>query len=65
MAKAKAKKVKIQLIKSYIGSKPNQRKTALAMGLRKINQTLEVELSPSIQGMIDTIKHLVKVEEIK
>lgn len=58
------KTVRVELIKSCIGRKPNQRKTALALGLRKINQSVEVVINPSTQGMIDTISHLVKVEEL-
>ena len=61
---AKAKKVRITLVRSFIGRKPDQRKTALALGLRKISKSAEVTLSPSVQGMIDKISHLVKVEEI-
>jgi large subunit ribosomal protein L30 len=61
---AKKKKVRVRLVRSYIGRKPDQRKTAMALGLRKINQYKDVELSPSMQGMIDRISHLVKVEEI-
>jgi len=57
-------KVSIKLTKSLIGSKPNQRKTAEALGLRKIGQTAEIEVTPQIRGMIDVVKHLVEVKEI-
>jgi len=60
-----ADKIKIELIKSLIGHKPNQKKTAKALGLRKINQKVVKEATPSILGMVRTISHLVKVEEIK
>jgi len=63
--KASTKKVRITLVRSTISRKPNQRKTAQALGLRKIGSSIEVALNPSIQGMISTIDHLVKVEEIK
>ena len=63
MAK-KNKKIRITLIKSTIGRKPNQRKTAVALGLTKISKTVEQEATPSILGMVATIAHLVKVEEI-
>ena len=59
------KKIKIRLIKSIIGSKPNQRATALALGLRKINRTVEKEASPAIVGMVNRISHLVEVTEAK
>jgi len=61
---AKKKKIRVRLVRSFIGRKPEQRKTALALGLRKINQHIDVELNPSMQGMIDRISHLVKIEEI-
>ncbi|MBN2651820.1 MAG: 50S ribosomal protein L30 [Spirochaetales bacterium] len=64
MAKAKAKKVKVTLVRSLIGRKPNQRKTAKALGLKKINSTVEKELNPAVQGMLNTVAHLVKIEEI-
>lgn len=65
MAKSKStKRVKVTLVRSTIGRKPNQKKTCLALGLRKINKTIEVQLNPAVEGMIRTISHLVEVEEI-
>ena len=58
-------KVRITLVKSPIGRKPNQRRTVEALGLRRIRHTVEKELNPSLQGMIDTVAHLVNVEVIK
>lgn len=57
-------KVKITLVKSTIKKAGNQKKTIAALGLRKINQTVVKELNPAIQGMINTVKHLIKVENI-
>ncbi len=57
-------KLSIKLIKSVIGTKPNQRKTVEALGLRKMGQVTEKEDTPQIRGMIETVKHLVEVEEI-
>lgn len=57
-------KVSIKLTKSLIGTKPNQRKTVEALGLRKIGHTTEKEVTPQIRGMIDVVKHLVEVKEI-
>ena len=57
------KQIKITLVKSLIGRKPNQIATAKALGLTKINQTVEKEANEAILGMVNTIKHLVKVEE--
>jgi len=60
----KMSKLKIQLIKSPIGYKSDQRATALALGLRKIRSVVEKEDLPQIRGMIKKIRHLVKVEEV-
>ena len=57
------KTIEITLVKSLIGRKPNQIATAKALGLTKINQTVEKEANEAILGMVNTIKHLVKVEE--
>ena len=58
-------KVKIKQVKSSIGSKKNQRETIKALGLNKIGKTVEKILNPSIEGMLDKVKHLVEVTEIK
>jgi len=58
------KQIKITLVKSTIGAKPNQRKTVEALGLKKINQSKVQPDNEAIRGMIFTVKHLVKVEEI-
>ena len=57
--------LKITQIKSRIGSTAQQRKNLAALGLRKINQTVEHDDSVIIKGMIERVKHLVKVEEVK
>lgn len=57
-------KVTITLKKSLIGRKPNQVKTAKALGLKKVNQSVTKELNDQIQGMINTISHLIHVEEM-
>lgn len=57
-------KLSIKLIKSVIGTKPNQRKTVEALGLNKIGQSTEKEITPQLRGMIETVKHLVEVKEI-
>lgn len=61
---AKAKKIRITLIKSTIGQKPAKRATVRSLGLRKINSCVEQEANPSILGMAASVSHLVKVEEI-
>ena len=60
-----AEKIKIRLVRSTIGRKPYQRKTAKALGLGKINSMVEKEVNPAILGMVRAIEHLVEVEEIK
>ena len=58
-----AKKIKLTQIKSGIGSTKRQKLTLVALGIRKLNNTIEVESSPQIQGMIAKVRHLLKVEE--
>ena len=58
-----AKTVMITLKKSPIGCLPKQRATLKALGLTKINKTVEKECNESIQGMIKVVEHLVTVEE--
>jgi large subunit ribosomal protein L30 len=57
-------KVKVTQIKSVIDRPKSQKATMKALGLRKMNQTVEHEGSPQIMGMINKIKHLVKIEEV-
>lgn len=57
-------KVRITLVKSTIKKTGIQKKTVAALGLRKLNQSVEKELNPAIQGMINTVKHLIKVETV-
>ena len=59
-----SKKVKIKQIKSTIKRLESQKRTLEALGLRKIGMEVEHELSPSISGMIDKVKHLVSINEI-
>jgi large subunit ribosomal protein L30 len=58
-----ANKLEITLTKSVIGSKPAQRKTVEALGLRKLNQTVEHQDNVAIRGMINIVDHLVTVKE--
>ncbi|MGM0431477.1 MAG: 50S ribosomal protein L30 [Spirochaetota bacterium] len=65
MAKKKVDKIRIELVRSVIGRKPQQRKTVKALGLGKINSSVEREDTPVVRGMVKTVSHLVKVEEMK
>lgn len=58
-----ANKLEITLTKSVIGAKPAQRKTVEALGLRKMNQTVEHQDNVAIRGMITKVSHLVTVSE--
>ena len=58
-------KLKITQIKSRIGAGAQQKKNLDALGLRKMNATVEHEASAIILGMVEKVKHLVKVEEVK
>ncbi|MDE5637956.1 MAG: 50S ribosomal protein L30 [Alistipes sp.] len=57
-------RLKITQVKSRIGASAQQRKNLDALGLRKINQSVEHDDSVIIKGMIERVKHLVKVEEV-
>ncbi|MBQ9708713.1 MAG: 50S ribosomal protein L30 [Firmicutes bacterium] len=59
-----AGKLKITLVKSPIAAIPKQRATVEALGLRKLNKTVEMPDNGAVRGMIARISHLVKVEEI-
>ncbi|HKM92818.1 MAG TPA: 50S ribosomal protein L30 [Prolixibacteraceae bacterium] len=57
-------KIKITLVKSKIGSTNRQKLILEALGLKKLNSSVEHEATPSIMGMVNKMKHLIKVEEI-
>ena len=56
--------LRVTLVKSVIGSKKDQIATIEALGLKKIRDTKEHADNPQIRGMVNKVKHLVKVEEI-
>ncbi len=57
-------KIRIKLVKSAIGRIESQKKTLKALGLRKLNQVVVKEDTPSIRGMINKVSHLIEVEEV-
>ncbi len=59
-----AGKLKITLVKSTIGAVPKHVKTVEALGLRKLNKSVEMPDNAATRGMIQQVRHLVKVEEI-
>lgn len=58
-------KIKVTQVKSGIDRPERQKRTLRALGLRKMNSTVEVEANEQIKGMITKVLHLVKVEEVK
>ena len=62
MAKAQGKKLKVTLLKSIIGTKPEHRASVRGLGLRRINHTVEVDDTPAIRGMINKVSYLVRCE---
>ena len=58
------KKYKVTQVRSSIGRPAAQKRTLEALGLRKLNQTVEHQGTPQIEGMIEKVRHLVIVEEI-
>ena len=59
-----ADKLKITLVKSTIGAIPKHRATVEALGLKKLNKSVELPNNDATKGMINQVKHLVNVEEI-
>jgi large subunit ribosomal protein L30 len=59
---AEAKKIKVTLVKSVIGTKESHRACVRGLGLRKLNQTVEVEDTSAVRGMINKVFYLVKWE---
>lgn len=57
-------KIKITQVKSVIDRSERQKRTMQALGLRKMNHTVEHEESAAILGMVEKVKHLVKVETV-
>ena len=63
MMAAKQKRIKVTLVKSEIGYNRRQRATLRGLGLRRLHQTVEVVDHPASRGMINKVRHLVKVGE--
>ena len=58
------KKIKITQVKSVIDRSERQKQTMIALGLKKMNASVEVEATPQILGMVTKVNHLVKVEQV-
>ena len=57
-------KIKVTQVKSGIDRSERQKRTLLALGLRKMHTSVEVEATAQIRGMVEKVHHLVKVEEM-
>ncbi|MAX80843.1 MAG: 50S ribosomal protein L30 [Crocinitomicaceae bacterium] len=58
-------KIKITQVKSQINRPKDQKLTLVALGLKKLNQTVEHEVTPQILGMVKKVEHLLTVETVK
>jgi len=59
------KKIKVKQVRSQIRRPKNQKLTLEALGLRRMNQVVEHNATPQILGMVNKVKHLISVEEVK
>ena len=58
-----ADKLKVTLVKSPIGCVPKHRRTVEALGVKKVNKTVELPDNAAVRGMVNQVSYLVKVEE--
>jgi large subunit ribosomal protein L30 len=58
-------RLKVNQVKSTIGTKPNHRETLRSLGLKRIHDVVVKEDRPEIRGMVATVPHLVAVEEVE
>ncbi len=63
-SKNENKTVFVTLVRSPIGYTKDQKQTVLALGLRRMHQTIEHQDTPALRGMIRKVEHLVQVEEV-
>ena len=61
--KTAEKSLRVTLVKSPIGYTKDQKATVRALGLRKMNQTVEHKDNPAVRGMLNKISHLIRIEE--
>ncbi len=58
------KRIRIKQIRSGIGRTLRQKRTLYALGIRKMHQSIELEASPQIMGMVEKVQHLLIIEEV-
>ncbi|MCJ7511688.1 MAG: 50S ribosomal protein L30 [Anaerolineales bacterium] len=56
-------KIRVTLVRSPIGYSQRQKRTVRALGLRRLNQTIEHADNPAVRGMVASVNHLVRLEE--
>lgn len=61
----KVRQIRVSLVRSTIGCKPDQRRTVRALGLRRLNSSVVKAANPAVLGMVRTVAHLVRVEEVE
>ena len=57
-------KKKLTLVRSVIGRSKSQKATISALGLRRMNHSVEKEINPQVEGMIKKVQHLLRIEEV-
>jgi large subunit ribosomal protein L30 len=62
MAKTQGKTIKVTLVRSLIGTRPEHRASVRGLGLRRMNHTVELVDSPAVRGMINKVSYLVRCE---
>lgn len=62
MSEQGKKTIKVQLVKSLIGTKKSHRSTVRGLGLRKLNSVSELEDTPAVRGMINKVRYLLHCE---
>ena len=60
----KVRQIRVRLMKSPIGAKPQVRRTVQALGLKRVRSSAVHQATPSIMGMVRAVSHLVEVEEL-
>ena len=60
---AEKKTVRVTQVKSPIGRPADQRQTLIGLGLNKMHRSRELEDTPAVRGMVNKVKHLIRVEE--
>jgi large subunit ribosomal protein L30 len=60
---AKAKQIKVTLVRSPIGFQPKHRECVRGLGLKRMHQTVVLEDTPSVRGMVNRVEYMVRVEK--